>query len=316
VDVQHNSVCPDLAAIFVFSASDGTLFRQFAQQQPGLSAPVLKHLEATLFTPEKDRLIINAINTQGSITWGMSLPLHQHAGDQSQPQHEWFAPFWTTCPTKACQWLPLREGTNVTFRYMPCEICQEAQFFFASWVASAWRSLQGLYRKGDDGQNLFDMFREEQIIRFASSHPNLKDDHSSNPRTPPRIALWREHQYQVVRHIDIATPPAHFSREQPSTDNGSSWVDTLRSIDPQLVVEEEREVPQRTRRLRHPRYAKYRQEHGTDQVEVRAHTKTVLLRNDPRRITKVTAKKIDQRQSQKVREGEVPSRDQDISTGM
>jgi hypothetical protein len=87
-----------------------------------------------------------------------------------------------------------------------------------------------------------------------------------------KLAL--EHQYRIVRHIDIAAPPKIHSKQTEM--HRGSWVEALTTIDPSLVDFDEREIPERTRTLHNPRFAKYIEEHGTNQVKVRPHHRTVL----------------------------------------
>jgi hypothetical protein len=96
-----------------------------------------------------------------------------------------------------------------------------------------------------------------------------------------------EYRYRVVRSIDITTAPEQTKAE--SAGLRGSWVEALASINPALIFYDEREIPLSVRTLKHPRYAKYIEQHGTNQVEVRPHIKHIPMRADPKAMTRVTA---------------------------
>jgi hypothetical protein len=89
--------------------------------------------------------------------------------------------------------------------------------------------------------------------------------------------------------------PRQADEEEAEASTGASrgsWVEKARAIDPTLIKKEEREVPERKRTLKHSRYKKYIEQHGTNEVTVRAHTRSVPLLNVSR-TTRARARRYD-----------------------
>ncbi len=266
-------VCAETAALFVFSAADPSLLRELAQQVR-MPSHTLKTLERTLYTPEKQRVSLGVVNRAGAIVWAISLRTDTH-GQPRDTEAAWSAPAWYTCPSQQCH---LHAEGVATL----CETCAAARTFVWTWFVAAWQSLVGLYRIKPGEDSFLGRIGEERIGRLT--RPMLQPDGSG--------AMCRvdfEYRYRIVRSIDIADAP--IPSETKTNDQRGSWVEVLSSIDPALVFYDEREVPLRTRTLRHPRYAKYIEQHGTNQVEVRPHTRRVPMRADPKAMTQVTAKR-------------------------
>jgi hypothetical protein len=260
-------VCPDMAALFIFSASEPLLYREFAQQIQ-MSSRALKALERNFYAPEQHKVTFNIVNRAGIVKWAISL--------KHNAQGAWSAPAWYICPSKECQLHT--EGASTL-----CDTCTAARTFVWTWLTAAWQSLLGLYRAKPGDEHSLEAVGVEHIERLSRVMPG-----PSGSDTMSNVDI--EYRYRVVRDIDIADAPPPI--EPKGAAQRGSWVEALSSIDPALVFYDEREIPLRTRTLRHPRYAKYIEQHGTNQIEVRPHIKHVPMRADPKAMTKVTAKRL------------------------
>jgi hypothetical protein len=265
-------VCAETAALFVFSSSAPSLLSEFAQQVQ-MSSRALKALERTLYTPEKQRVIFNIINRTGAIVWAISLRTDAHIR-LDDAEAIWSATAWYTCPRLQCH---LHNAEIDTL----CETCTSARTFTWTWLFAAWQSLQGLYRD----KPVTDRFLETVGIE-QSEHVSRVSQEPDGKGVVGRADLT--YRYQVVREIDIASAPP--PTEPKSRSQRGSWVEMLSSIDPSLVFYDKREIPLRTRTLKHPRYARYIAQTGTNQVEVRPHIRHVPMRSNPKGMTQVTAK--------------------------
>lgn len=265
--------CAETAALFVFSAADPSLLGAFAQQV-GLSSRALKALERDLYAPEKQRVSLGIVNRAGAIAWSISLKTERH-GQPRDAEGVWASPEWYTCPRQQCH---LHTEGVATL----CDTCAATRTFVWTWLVAAYQAALGLYRTRPEEEGPLETAREEQFERVSRAMPG-----PTERGTIRHVDL--EYRYRVVRSIDIADAPAPPKTE--AAGQRGSWVEALSSIDPALVIYDEREVPLRTRTLRHPRYARYIAQHGTNQVEVRPHTKHVPMRADPKGMTRVTAKR-------------------------
>ncbi|GHP00808.1 hypothetical protein KSF_108550 [Reticulibacter mediterranei] len=287
-------VAADTAAIFLFAADDPELMKRFARQT-ALSAYALNFVQRTYYRPARHFLALNVINHDGEIVWAMKLPEGSRREKHVEAEMSLSTPDWFGCASVSCQfhrepiWSPTAQE-----RRLPCAACMRAYDFFSTWMVSAWKGLLGVHRTPGNVLEQLGSIGEMHHETTTSIRPGI--DEASLRRT---LAL--EHQYRIVRHIDIAAPPKIHSK-QTETHRGS-WIDALTAIDPALVDFDEREVPERTRTLHDPRFAKYIAEHGTNQVKVRPHHRTVPMRSDPKRITEVTA------------ETSKPEQEQDEATG-
>ncbi len=268
-------VSPDMAALFIFSASEPMLYREFAQQVP-MSSHALKALQRNLFAPEQRKVTFNIVNRAGAITWAISLNTDTH-GPRHGAQGVWSAPAWYICPSIQCQLHT--EGASTL-----CDTCAVTRTFVWTWLTAAWQSLLGLYREKPGDEHSLETIGVDHIERFSRAMPG-----PSGSDAIRHVDI--EYRYRVVRHIDIADSP--LPTEPKSAGQRGSWVEALSSIDPALVFYDEREIPLRTRILRHPRYSNYIERHGTNQVEVRPHIKHVPMRSDPKTMTRVTAKRYE-----------------------
>jgi hypothetical protein len=264
-------VCPNTAALLVFSATDPSLFREFAQQVR-MSSHALKSLERSHYLPERQRVTLNVVDSTGEIVWAISL---NREGQNQKGQNLWSAPVWYTCPRPQCH---LHNNEVLSL----CETCTDTRTFIWTWLLAAWQSLLGFYRSKAGADPLFETLGKEHIERLTRSIP---ESHGNEGMYHTDL----EYRYRVVRSIDIAAVPERMQVESKS--QRGSWVEALASINPALVFYDEREIPLSTRTLRHPRYARYIEQHGTNQVEVRPHTKHIPMRADPKAMTKVTTKK-------------------------
>lgn len=251
--------CSETAAIFLFAPSDPMLFGAFVSSIRG-SATALKNLDRTIYQPGKNTLNFNLVTPTGTIAWSIRL----HLG--SDRIASWSAPAWWSCSDPACHLHDARQP-------LLCSCCEATRTFVWTWLLAANQSLLGLYR--------------EQSVEDTNETQRQQRGMSETDTGVQSLQLTPS--YRVVRAIDIVNPKVPSVAEPQS--RRQSWVELLNAIDPKLVVCDQREVPLRTRILRHPRYHRYIADHGTNQVEVRPHTRKILMRADPKGITKVTAKK-------------------------
>jgi hypothetical protein len=272
-------ICPETAALFLCVGSDTALFSQVAQQLR-TSSQTLKILHRDLYQPEQHMVTLNIFNSRGSLVWTIGLDTRIQRGT-NYIGNTWIAPSWYICPAHACQFSPKSSSsTTASQRQVVCPQCEAAQAFFSSWLAATWQSLRGTYREKRTETSLLETLGEVQVERRMRSELPIQDRQAVT-----KIEV--EHHYRVVRHIDIVSTPPPRSPQDPGFQG--SWLEALLSIDPDLVTFDEREIPLQTRTLRHPRYARYIEQHGTNQVEVRPHRKRVPMRTDPTAMTKITA---------------------------
>lgn len=121
-------VCNEAAALFVFSAADSELFRDFARQVR-MSSHALKALERTLYLPEKQRVSLGVVNHTGVITWAISLKTDTH-GQLHDTEEAWAIPAWYTCSSQQCH-LHTEEVATL------CEICASTRAFIWTWLVAA-----------------------------------------------------------------------------------------------------------------------------------------------------------------------------------
>jgi hypothetical protein len=283
-------VAADAAAIFLFAADDPDLIKRFARQT-ALSAYALSYVQRTYYQPSRHFFALNVVNHDGEIVWAMKLPVGAGREKHDETGKIWQTPDWFDCSSVSCQFY--RGPTSSPMpqeRRLPCTDCMRAHDFFSSWMVSAWKGLLGLHRTPGNVLEQLGTIGEMHRETITGIRPGI--DEASLLR---KLAL--EHQYRIVRHIDIAAPPQKSRSKEPKTHRGS-WVDALSAIDSELVDFDEREIPERTRTLHDPRFAKYIEEHGTNQVKVRPHHRTVPIRSDPKRITEVMAETSKSEQEQ------------------
>jgi hypothetical protein len=264
----------EIAALTLF-ASDDTRLLQRLQQHMGIRSNVLTRLDQTLYTPDKHHLIFNVIDNTGRIVWAIGL----NTGRETRPDTRsevWGTAPWFFCPNPQCL-LHTKAASTL------CESCTTMRTFVWTWLLAAQQSLLGLYREQpDEAEQIAEGYRHEkpeQTSRILTS----------SPENEKGGLLKTQQQYRVVRSIDIA-----IATERESTSSQTqrgSWVEALAAIDPALLFIDEREIPLTTRTLKDPRYARYIAEHGTNQIEVKAHTRHIPMRADPKRMTRVTARK-------------------------
>ncbi|HEY1350166.1 MAG TPA: hypothetical protein VGF67_11125 [Ktedonobacteraceae bacterium] len=212
------------------------------------------------------------VESTGAIVWAISLNTHPQS-QLPDAQGIWLAPAWYRCPTPACL-LHTGEGNTL------CAPCLATRTFVWTWLLAAWQSLAGLYRRKPGTDPWLESIGTEHIEQLTRP--------GSGPyESEGELRLDLAYRYRVVRSLDIATTTARPPAE-PGGQRGS-WVEALASIDPALIFYDERAIPLRTRILRHPRYARYIAAHGTNQVEVRPHTRHIPRRADPKAFTRVRA---------------------------
>lgn len=264
----------DIAALTVFAPGDTRLLQRL-QQHMGMSAKVLTRLEHTLYNPEKHRLIFNIIDSRGRIVWAIGLNTARDTQLDGKPKVWGTAP-WFFCPNPQCL-LHTKAAPAL------CESCTVMRTFIWTWLLAARQSLLGLYREqfGETDQ----MFEEHKHKKLERTNRIL----FSFPENEREELLKTQHQYRVVRSIDIAVTTDR--ERKPSQTQRGSWVEALATIDPALFFYDEREIALTTRTLKDPRYARYIAEHGTNQIEVRSHTRHIPMRADSKRMTRVTARK-------------------------
>jgi hypothetical protein len=66
-------------------------------------------------------------------------------------------------------------------------------------------------------------------------------------------------------------------------------------IDPDLVKDNVRDIPERERKLSSPHYDNYIKKHGTNIVKVKAHKKSFPMLNDHNRVTRAKAKRYEKK---------------------
>lgn len=264
----------DIAALAVFAPADTRLLQKL-QQRMGISASVLTRLEHTLYNPGKHCLIFNVIDNKGRIVWAIGLNTIRDTQPDGRSKIWGTAP-WFFCPNPQCL-LHTQAASTL------CESCTVMRTFVWTWLLAARQSLLGLYRErpGETDQSV-EGSKHEKVERMGRIL-------LSSPEDGREELLKMQHQYRVVRSIDIAV--ATDREGKPSQIQRGSWVEALAAIDPALIFFDEREIPLTTRTLKDPRYARYIAEHGTNQIEVKAHTRHIPMRADSKRMTRVTARK-------------------------
>ena len=239
--------------LFLCRPGERDLFPTFARQIP-LSARALTTLKRDLYSQVGSQVTLNVISRAGVIVWSAGI---EHAAARALPDGEsnaptawrWTVPPWFRCPAGACGVPGSRSGTPPG-QYMPCPLCQQVRLFFSLWLLVAWQSLQGLLREP----------------RPEAAGEEQREQRKGMEQEVSGWSLDMGRRYRVVRHIDIvASPPLPPMLRSPEGEGvGFSWVEALKAIDPTLVDYEEREIPLRTRTLRHPRFARYIATHGTE----------------------------------------------------
>src|SRR5579883_2186113 len=154
-------VCDEAAALFVFSAADPELLREFARQVR-LSSRALKALERSLYLPEKQRVSLGIVNRSGAVAWAMSLKI-EAPGQSHDTETVWVASAWYSCPSQQCH---LHSGKVATL----CEACLSTRTFVWTWLVAAWHSLRGSYRVGSE-KDVLESIGEERIERLTRPMP-------------------------------------------------------------------------------------------------------------------------------------------------
>jgi hypothetical protein len=192
---------------------------------------------------------------------------------------EWLIPSWHDCPYGDCIQM---EGEPAR----RCQCCKDALSLFSFWLPVAWVSFQGVFREED----------AEVLVQRTTR----REKKASNPKK--KRSVTEERHFHVVRTIDISVKPPKADRDEgegatreTGESSRGSWVERAKAIDPDLVKHDVRKIPERERTLSLPRYAKYIQEHGTNKVKVKAHTKSFPMLNDSNRVTRVKAKRYDRK---------------------
>jgi hypothetical protein len=278
----ETSICPRTAALFLLDMQDRQLLQHLVQQVPS-SAQILNQLAREVFRPERQIFSINVISSEGELMWTCGFGIRGTQGQRNM-QPYWFPPPWYHCLSGHCQGLLprlTRDEASPSFAF--CAECQEAQHFFSSWVATAWYLLMGFHRPqretyvpDADDQEYLDQARKIGLL-----------DNRPYKQIPDN-----DTHYRIARQIDLSSGSPH--RYDEPLDSRGSWVEALLAQDPAALLYEQRDVPGRTRTLRHPRYAAYIQRTGSNQVEVQPHKKRVPMRANPKAYTKVRAKDHEQ----------------------
>ncbi|EFH84793.1 hypothetical protein [Ktedonobacter racemifer] len=266
-------VCPDTAAIFLFSASDSSL-REHSSMLRSVSDQEWKKL----YEQERDFISLNVVNTQGKIVWSMNLPTTVEEA-RKHIDYPWVAPVWFQCfQGGACQIPKSEEVTgSPPYSYQLCKQCRQAQLFFSTWLMTAWQALMGAYRDDD-----LDTIGSERVEHFQMASLFLRNGKADRNNTV-------EHRYQIIIYKDISSglnSPWH-SVLHPT----GSWVEALMAFDPESLTWQERSVMPHYRVLRSLRY----KEPGT-KIPVRGHKRNTPMRADRLdmpRDTRVRARQFD-----------------------
>jgi hypothetical protein len=196
----------------------------------------------------RDVVSVHLVGEDGAILFDL---------DFNQVSHQWSFSADHVCPYGECT-------IGIDLSLKPCDRCEMALYFFPQWLSITMLALTGWFRQ----------IELEEVDSRPSSQPHGQ---GSGVRNRPLT--------RVVRTIDVSVRPVR--QTDDSADHSSphasrgSWVERAREQDPDLVKDEERQVPERTRTLRHPRYQAYIEKHG-NKVTVKAHTRTIHLLNLPR----------------------------------
>lgn len=200
------------------------------------------------FAPLRDVVSVHLVGETGAILFDL---------DFNQVSRRWSFAADHLCPYGECA-----IGFDLSLK--PCERCEMALERFSQWLPICMLALTGWFRQIE---------LEEAESGFSSPLRMQGPDVRNRPPT------------RMVRTIDVSVRPVRRTddegeRSSPHASRGS-WVERAREQDPDRVKDEERQVPERTRTLKHPRYRAYIEKHG-NKVTVKAHTRTVHLLNLPR----------------------------------
>lgn len=265
-------ICEDTAAIFIFSMNEKRLLDLVNSKSRHIST-ISQSMKKRFYESEYNRLAISVINQRGQIVWAMSQAFKPRS---LHPDYPWLVPAWHTCPTKTCTFSEEHALNNDMF----CATCKQAYAYFSSWLYTVRKAFLGSYR--------------EPFMKNGA--PDQPDAHFMKPEKWRKIGdvpwntIHSKGDYHIIHYTDISASFRYQRKEEPLNARGS-WVEALQAIDPRLVEYDKREVHMHTRRLMHPRYAKYREEHGTDMIDIKTHTRQVPLNADKQRVTRVTARK-------------------------
>jgi hypothetical protein len=230
--------------IFILDSCSPANLALLKQQARFAHDPALDRAFAVL----RDVVSVQMVGEDGTILFDLDF-------DQARRQ-------WSLAPDHVC---PYGECVSTNLSLHRCWRCNAARDLFSQWVAICMLALDGWFRQ----------------IEVEESAPGP----SSLPRTPGPGEHHRP-LTRVVRTIDVSVRSVCQADDEaePLSSHASrgSWVERAKAQDPGLVKKEERQVPERKRTLRSPRYANYIQKHGTNIVTVKAHTRTIPLLNLPR----------------------------------
>ncbi len=239
--------------VFILASCSETNLALLKQQARFAHDRALDHAFALL----RDVVSVHLIGEDGNILFDL---------DFNQVSHQWSLATDHACPYGEC----VRTG----LRFKPCDRCEMALDLFSQWLPICMLALAGWFRQ----------------IELEEADPSP----ASQPRTPGSGTRNRP-LTRVVRTIDVSVRPVRRTDDDaehrsPHASRGS-WMERARKQGSDLVKDEERQVPERTRTLKHPRYQRYIEKHG-NKVTVKAHTRTVHSLNLPR-TTHARAKRYD-----------------------